>query len=73
MSIDIELGTYIDFEVRKMIKILNFNLVNTNEYQNMIIFLQKVTLKIVQKRFMSLNNYQIMVVFQNIKLYLVLD
>ena len=46
--------------VKKIIKILNLKLVVLSEYQNIKIFLQKVTLQIVLKKFLWLKKLKIL-------------
>ena len=50
--VDVKLSTHIDFDKKNNKKILNLKLVTMQEYQNIKIFLQKVTLKIGLKKFL---------------------
>ena len=50
--IDVKSSTYTDFNKKKIKrKVLNFKLMTMQEYQNIKIFLQKVTLQIGLKKF----------------------
>ena len=56
---DVKLNTYIDSVKKLMIKIRNLKLVIILEYQNIKMFLQKITLQIGQKKFLSLKKLRI--------------